>query len=82
MIIPSVYKPIAKLWIGFSIFIGTVVSKILLTVIFYILVTPIGLIRKVLGFDSLQMKKWKKNDHSVFKDRDHTFESKDIENPY
>ncbi len=82
MTLPAFYKPVAKIWIGLSSLLGTVVSKILLTIIFFVLVTPLGLIRRLSGFDSLQLKKWKKDNSSVFTIRNHTFKSRDIETPY
>ncbi len=82
MVRPAFYKPFAKVWIGLSYLLGTVVSKILLIIIFFVLVTPLGLIRRLLGFDSLQLNKWKKDRSSVFTVRNHTFKSKDIETPY
>ncbi len=82
MIRPAFYRPVAKVWIGLSNLLGTVVSKILLTIIFFVLVTPLGLIRRLSGFDPLQLKKWKKDFSSVFTVRNHTFKSKDIETPY
>jgi len=82
MIAPNIYRPLAVVWFGLANILGTVVSKILLTVIFFILVTPVGLIRRISGADSLQLKKWKKDAHSVFKVRDHPFGSDEIEKPY
>jgi hypothetical protein len=82
MIFPGFYRPVAKIWLGLSSLLGTIMSRVLLSVIFFIIVTPVGLLRRILGFDSLKLKKWKKGKESVFKARDHTFESKEIENPY
>jgi hypothetical protein len=82
IILPVIYKPFAMVWFGLSTFLGTTVSKILLTIVYILLVLPVGLIRRLLGKDSLQLKKFKKNDSSVFRERNHLFESKDIENPY
>jgi hypothetical protein len=82
MVVPIVYKPAAWLWFGFSHILGTVMSKILLTVIFIFLVTPVGIIRNLMGKDTLLLKKWKKDDSSVFHVRDHLFQSQDVEKPY
>lgn len=82
MIKPVLYKPVAKIWLGFSRLLGTVMSKIILTVIFFILVLPVGLLRRAMGKDTLRLKKWKKGKKSVFKVREYRFTSKDIENPY
>jgi multisubunit Na+/H+ antiporter MnhG subunit len=82
MTLPKIFVPLAKIWIGFAIIVGNVVSRILLTLVFYVLVTPVGLIRRVLGADAMQLKKWKKGNASVFRERNHLFNSADIEKPY
>jgi len=82
MIWPNIYKPVAKVWLGFSHLLGTVISKVFLSILFLGLVIPVGLLRRSLGKDSLQVKKWKKGRDSVFKVRDHEFTSEDITHPY
>jgi hypothetical protein len=79
---PAVYKPVGKLWFALSHVLGTVMSKILLSILFFALVTPLGFARRLSGSDALQLKKWKKNHSSVFKVRNHTFTSHDIQHPY
>ena len=82
MIFPFFYYPVAIIWLGLSQLIGTIVSKIILTIIFVLMVVPIGLIRKLLKKDSLHLKEFKKATTSVMKIRDHSFTALDIENPY
>jgi hypothetical protein len=82
MILPGIYKPFAIIWFGMATFLGTIMSKVLLTVVYILLVVPVGLLRRLLGKDSLQLKKFKKDNSSVFRERDHLFQSTDIENPY
>ncbi len=82
MVIPSVYKPLAVIWLGFSSVLGTFASRILLTLLFYFLVTPIGWVRRLLGADPMRTKQWKQGEASVFKTMDHTYGSKDLEKPY
>jgi len=82
MVVPQIYRPVAKLWLGFSNVLGTVMSKILLSIIFYFLVTPVGIFRRITGNDSLQLKKWKKSRTSVFQIRDYKYQQKDIDKPY
>ncbi len=52
MIVPRVYAPIAVVWLGFSHLLGTVMSKVLLSVLFFGVVTPIGFLRRLFGKDS------------------------------
>ena len=82
MSVPTLFRPFARIWFGFSHALGTLVSRILLTLLFYGLVTPVGCIRRVLGKDSMQLKKWKRGKVSVFHDRDHLFTRQDLDNPY
>lgn len=79
---PGVYRPFAKLWLGLSHLLGTLVSKIILTFIFFLLVTPVGVLRRIAGKDSLCLKVWKKDATSAFRVRDHLFEAEEIEKPY
>lgn len=79
---PSAFKPAAKVWFGFSHILGTIMSKILLAVVFYTVLTPMGLLRRAMGKDSMQTRGFKKDSASVFRVRDHQFSSKDIETPY
>src|SRR4030042_4213115 len=65
MAVPQVFRPLAVFWFGLSHIMGNVVSKVVLTVIFFVLVTPIGLIRRWAGKDSMQLRKWKQDTGSV-----------------
>jgi len=82
MTVPQIFKPVAKLWLGLSNVLGAVMSRILLTILFFTLVTPIGVFRRITGNDSLQIKKWKKDGTSVFQIRDHTYKPENIDKPY
>jgi len=79
---PTLFKPVAKVWLGLSHVMGTVMSKIILTILFFGMVTPVGLLRRSFGKDSLQLKKWKKDRTSVFRVRDHLFKPDDIKHPF
>jgi len=82
MIFPMFYYLFAIIWLGFSQLLGTIVSKIILTIIYIIMVIPVGLFRRILGKDSLQLSGFKKSNSSVMQTRDYNFLPEDIENPY
>ena len=82
MTVPSIFKPFAWLWFGFSTMLGTIMSKVLMTVVFVVIVTPIGLLRRLLGKDSLKLKAFKKSKGSVFLSRDHKYTENDILKPF
>ena len=54
--IPSVLKPIQKIWMGFAILMGWFMSRILLSVLYYVILTPIGLISRIAGKRFLELK--------------------------
>jgi uncharacterized membrane protein len=82
MVWPRAFQPVAGLWFGLSHVIGTIVSTVVLTVLFFVLVTPIGLVRRLKGADSLQLRKWKKDENSVFGVRADLIKKKDLQTPY
>ena len=79
---PNAFRPLAVLWFGLSHLLSSVVSRVVLTVLFFVLVTPIGVIRRWMGADALQLKKWKQGQDSVFVVREGPVQGKDLANPY
>lgn len=82
MTIPMFYYPFAVVWLGVTTLLGEVVSKILLSVIYFVVLFPVSIIRQMMGKDTLDLKTFKKSNKSVMVTRDHLFVSKDIEHPY
>jgi len=82
MTVPGLYRFPARLWFGFSALLGTVMSKIILAVIFFGLVTPLALLRRMLGHDPMRLGQWKTGNGSVFVTRDHRYTAKDIQHPF
>lgn len=79
---PRVYSLAARVWLGFSHLLGTVMSKVILTAVFFVVVTPLALLRRALGHDPMLLKQWKNGRDSVFVTRDHTFTAEEIELPF
>jgi hypothetical protein len=82
MVAPQVLRPVAIVWFGFAHLLGAVVSRVLLAVVFGLVVTPIGLLRRVLGNDSLRLRAFKAGDESVMVVRNQTFTAADLEKPF
>ena len=82
MAYPQFFYPFAIIWFGISNILGIVGSKIVLTLVFVLLVTPTGFIRRLLKKDSLQLTKFKNNSKSVLITRNHWFTAADLEKPY
>ena len=82
MAVPQVYKPLAVVWLGFSELLGAVMSRVLLSIVFFGVVTPIAIFRRLAGKDSLKLRAFKKSKDSVMVERNHTFAARDLERPY
>ena len=54
--------PLNKLWFKFGMILGAIVSPVVLGVVFFLVVTPIGLIMKIMGKDLLNKKYDKKKE--------------------
>ena len=52
----KILTPLNKLWFKFGIFLGKIISPIILGIIFFLVVTPIGLIMRLLRKDVLKLK--------------------------
>lgn len=82
ILVPKLFYPIAILWFGLSKLLGNITSKILLGIVFYLLVTPVGLIRGFYKKDPLRIREFKRNQLSVFIVRNHKYESADLRNSF
>ena len=54
--LPGPLKRLQKIWMGFSIILGFFMSRIVLTALFYVGITPIGIIMRIFGKDLLDEK--------------------------
>ena len=52
----NILLPLNKLWFKFGIFLGKIISPIIMGIIFFLVVTPIGLIMRLIGKDVLNLK--------------------------
>ena len=52
----SLLSPLNKLWFKFGILLGKVISPIIMGIIFFLVVTPIGIIMRLIGKDVLNLK--------------------------
>ena len=76
------FSPVARVWLGLSRLTGAVMSRVILSLVFFLVLTPIALLRRVLGHDPMRRKGWKAGAGSVFETRDHTYTAEEIERPF
>lgn len=82
LLFPIVIKPVSFIWYGLAEILGMVMSRIILTAVFFLVITPIGFIKRVVSNDHLLTERWKKDTKSLFTVRDKKFMTADIEKPY
>ena len=70
-IIPKILKPIYIIWMTFATILGWIMTRVILTVLFYLIVTPIGLIARIFGVKFLDLS-WNKNVNSYWNKREKT----------
>ena len=63
----KILTPLNKLWFKFGIFLGTIVSPLIMGIIFFFVVTPIGLFMRLLGKDLLNLKNNNKKSYWIKK---------------
>ena len=78
ILIPKVLTPFSFIWYKFSFVLGKFMSSVLLGLIFFLIVFPVGYIRRLCKKDSLHLKQFKKSDRSAFVNRDHTYVKEDM----
>ena len=52
----KILTPLNKIWFKFGIILGKIISPIIMGVIFFLVVTPIGLLMRLFGKDLLNLK--------------------------
>jgi len=49
-------NPLNKLWFKFGIMLGAIIAPIVMSIVYFLVVTPIGLLMKIIGKDLLNIK--------------------------
>ena len=60
-----ILTPFNIIWFKFGIFLGKIISPLIIGLIFFLVVTPTGIIMKMLGKDLLKLKKNNKKSYWI-----------------
>ena len=63
----KILTPLNKLWFKLGIFLGNFIAPIIMGIIFFFVVTPTGIIMKLLGKDLIKLKKNNENSYWIEK---------------
>jgi Saxitoxin biosynthesis operon protein SxtJ len=56
ILFPVILKPLNKIWMSLAVVLGWLSSRIILTIVFYLVLTPISIIAKISGKKFLDLK--------------------------
>ena len=56
LLLPRALRPIERVWMGLAMVMGAIMTRVILTLTFFVVMTPMGLLVRLLGKDLLAMK--------------------------
>lgn len=71
LVMPIILKPVYWVWMVFAVILGWIMTRVILSLLFYIVITPIGLFSRLFGSNFLDLK-WDKSKDSYWNVRTST----------
>jgi hypothetical protein len=69
-----------RAWLGLSEALGFVMSRVILTLLYFLILTPVALLYRRFNRDPLQLNRTRSG--SYYKERHHVYTKKDLENTW
>ena len=63
----KILTPLNKVWFRFGIFLGNFIAPVVMGIVFFLVVTPTGIIMRIFGKDLLNLKKNKSKSYWIEK---------------
>lgn len=82
MVWPGSLSLPARLWFGLSHVLSLVMNKVILGLLYFLVLLPIALIRRVMGKDAMRLRQWKNGADSLFVVRDHVYGKDDLNDAF
>lgn len=73
---------IARLWLRFSSILGGISTRVVLTIIYFVFLTPIAFIYRLSHGDFISLKRKDSKAVNYWKERHYEYTPKDFENPW
>jgi len=80
LLLPKTLRPVYKGWMKFGLMMGRIMTPLILSIIYFTLITPVGLVMRVFGSDPLNRKLDNSLDSYCVKSDD--IEPVDLEKPF
>ena len=81
-LLPVLYTPLSWGWLKFSTLLERIFSAVILSLIFFLVVTPVGLFRRWFAKDALHLHDFGKDKKSVFVEKERPYTKDDIEHQF
>ena len=78
VVAPILFYPFAVCWFALSHLLGQVSTAVLLSLVFFLIVVPVGLLRRMAGKDTMYIRGFKKDRRSVWTVRNHRYGAADL----
>ncbi len=82
LVFPMVLKPIYKVWMSFAIVMGWVMTRVILILLFYFVITPISFVARLGGKDFLNIRFNRRENSYWIPKEEKTMEKRDYERQY
>ncbi len=82
LIVPKLLYPFTLIWFALAKVLSNISSTVVLTLVYFLVVTPVGFARKLRGADGMKIKQFKKDGGSAMVIRDHEYSAKDLEHTF
>ena len=82
MIVPKAFYPFAVFWFSLANILAKIGSTIIMTLIYFVILSPVALLKRKSLKTSLHLNNFHKSKSSVMKTRNHTFTRNDMEKPF
>ena len=53
LIVPMALRPVYKIWMRFGLLMSKIMTPVVMSIVFYIVITPVGLFRRLFAKDSM-----------------------------
>lgn len=82
MAAPGLFRKPARAWLGLSVLMGRIASRLLMSILYFVIVVPMGMIRRFMGSDPLRTQEWKRSTKSAFRKGHGRFSARDLFQPF
>jgi hypothetical protein len=79
---PRLAASLTSAWVALGKGLNLVSQTILLALVYFLIVVPTGLIRRLAGVDTLRLRQFKKSRNSVLTTRNHSYTGDDLKNTF